>query len=281
MKTNRLCMSALAVALFAIALPLTGAHDTSKADQKKSSQSDDTGLVQVAQTALKRDKHSKANATNSSEAARNQPAKNTAKARSKRLVPITAKMETQVGKFLREHHRELHRLLPHVKKDMPREYEKAMRDLNRNRLRLEQLEGRERYPAELELWKAQSRARLLGAKLKMGGAKGLRDALRDTLAEVYDLRTTLLQRDRDRTAERLKRQDEQLRNLQNDRDKILERQLLTLTRPTSKRNNRSIKTSARKTTPASSNKPTVKNTSAKNTPAKSTSVKKSSAKTVE
>ncbi len=279
MKTNRLGLSTLVLALFAIALPLTGAHDTTQADQKTQVQSANTGLAQVAQTAPKQGKRSKANATNQSETARNQPAKSTT-AKSKRLVPITAKMEAQVGKFLREHHRELHRLLPNLKKDMPKEYEKAMRDLNRNRLRLEQLEGRERYPAELELWKAQSRARLLGAKLKMGGAKGLRDALRDTLAEVYDLRTTLLQRDRDRTAERLKRQDEQLRNLQKDRDKILERQLTALSKPKSKRNNKAIKTSARKTSPVSSKKPTVKKTPVENTPKKA-SVKTSSAKTVE
>jgi hypothetical protein len=137
-----------------------------------------------------------------------------------------------------------------------------VRELDRNRLRLKQFEGRDRYPAELKLWKAQSRARLLGARLQMGGPDDLRDALRRTLAEVYDLRATLLQRDRDRTAERLKKLDEQLQSIQKDRDKTLEKQLLSLTKATQKRD-RSVKPNARKAKPATSNKTSNKKSSTK------------------
>ena len=167
-------------------------------------------------------------------------------------------------RHVRQHHRELRDVLAHLKENVPKEYERAVRDLNRNRLRLQQLEGRDRYAAELELWKAQSRARLLGAKIQMGDDEGQREALRKTLVKVYDLRTTLLQRDLDRTAERLKRLEKQLKSLRKDRDQNLEKQLLALTKTkTTSKRNKSIKTSARKAKPA-----TNKKTPAKKTPAK-------------
>jgi hypothetical protein len=256
MKTNLLWTSAL-LALFALALPLTGANDTTKPDPKDRPHRDDAGLVLVAQASSQQDKTRQGKATNPKAASQKQPAKNSAAAKSKRLAPITAKMEAQVGKFVREHHPELHDVLAHLKVNVPKEYERAVRDLNRHRLRLQTLEGRDRHAAELELWKAQSRARLLGAKVQMGDDKGQREALRKTLVQVYNLRVALLQRDRDRSVERLRKLDDQLESLQKNRDKNLARQLLTLTKTSSKRT-KSIKTSARKTKPASNKKSPAK-----------------------
>ncbi len=268
MKTNLLYGAALVLALFAFAVPLTGANDETKRDPKNRKQRDDAGSVVVAQAPSKQDKPPRAKVTNPKAAPQTKTAKKSAAAKSKRLVPITAKMEAQVGKFVREHHRELRDVLAHLKVNVPKEYERAVRELNRNRLRLQQFEGRDRYAAELELWKAQSRARLLGAKIQMGDDDGQRDALRETLVKVYDLRTRLMQRDRDRVAERLKKLDEQLRNLQNDRDKNLEKQLLALTRSTPKRT-KSVKTSTRKAKPATNKKKPPKNNPAKKTTTKS------------
>jgi len=137
-------------------------------------------------------------------------------------------------------------VLARLKENVPKEYERALRELHRHRLRLQQMEGRDRYAAELQLWKAQSRARLLGAKVQMGDSDRLRKELRQTLADIYDLRAGIIQRDRDRAAERLQRLDEQLEALQKDRDASLEKQLLALTKPVPKRT-KPVKTSARKT----------------------------------
>ncbi|MDP6553409.1 MAG: hypothetical protein QGG71_02010 [Pirellulaceae bacterium] len=262
MKNTLLCMSVLVLASVAFAVPLTGASDTAKRDTRKRQQRDDAGAVRVAQAQSKKQNSPNRNAANRTSAAQKQSAKNATAAKSKRLVPITAETEAHVGKFVREHHRELCDVLARLKENVPKEYERAVRELDRNRLRLKQFEGRDRYPAELKLWKAQSRARLLGARLQMGGPDDLRDALRKTLAEVYDLRATLLQRDRDRTAERLKRLDEQLQSIQKDRDKTLEKQLLSLTKATQKRD-RSVKPNARKAKPATSKKTSNKKSSTK------------------
>lgn len=242
-KTSILCLSVLVlvISISAIALPLTDASDSDTAKAGDSGRQSSAAPAPV----------------------RKQAAGNAAAAKSKRVVPITAEMEAEVGKFVREHHAELVEVLAHLKANLPEEYERAVRDLNRNRLRLQQLAGRDRYAAELELWKAQSRARLLGARVQMGSDDRLRDALRETLVQIYDLRATLVQQDRDRAAERLKKLDEQLDLLQKDRDENLEKQLAELTKTTQKRT-KPVTTSARNAKPAPSRKTPVKKSSTKN-----------------
>jgi hypothetical protein len=170
--------------------------------------------------------------------------------------------ESEVIGFVHEHHHELVEVLAHLKKKVPKEYERAVRELSRQRLRLKQLEGRERYAAELRLWKAQSRVRLLGAKVQMGDDESLSNALREKLAEVYNLRASLLKRDRDRTAERLTKLDEQLQSLRDGRGETLEKQLLALTKAAQKRK-KPVKIRAKNAKPASGTKTPAKNSSSK------------------
>ena len=95
--------------------------------------------------------------------------------------------------------------------------------------------------------------------------------MRATLAEIYDLRAKIMQRDRDRAAERLKKLDSQLQTLRDERGANLEKQLLALTKTTKKKNRgKAAKTSAQTAKPA----PTKKSSNKKNQ-------KKSSNKTID
>ncbi len=170
------------------------------------------------------------------------------KTRARRAAPVAAATEDDLLQFVDEHHRELADVLAHLKQNVPQEYERALRELRRQWMRLKQLEGRDRYAAELKLWKTQSRARLLGAKLQMGDDMRLNKALREKLVEVYDLRTAMLERDRQRAAERLAKLEGQLKSRREQRDQVVEKQLLALTKSAQKRT-KPVKSSARGSKP--------------------------------
>ncbi len=107
-----------------------------------------------------------------------------------------------------------------------------MRDLFRNSERLAQIQERDPslYELELRLWKARSRAQLLGARLQMADDALLREQLRMTLADEYDLRVQLLRRERDRLAARIQGLDEQLERLVSHRGESIQRQFDLTTR---------------------------------------------------
>lgn len=243
MKAIWFCLMIVVLAGFTLTLPLTDARGTTQRAEADSTSN-------------------KASTKVGSAPAENKPAKVAADAKANRDTPISTEMEAEVTSFVREHHRELLELLTGLKKNLPQEYERAVRELSRQRHRLNQLEGRDRYASELELWKAQSRARLLAAKVQMDDDEGLRQELRAKLAEIYDLRTAVLERDRERAAERLAKLDEQLKSLRKDRATKLDEQLSTLTKTTQKRT-KPVKTSARDAQPASGTKTTVKKLSPK------------------
>jgi len=292
MKFFLLCMSVIVLAISATLLPLTDASDDPKLASQGSEQRRETAqprstprqssttqrgsFPQRRSTPQLRDSASSQRLAQANPgradlskrkvaatpAADREQATSGAAAKAKRQVPVTAEMEAEVGKFVSEHHRELVDVLARLKANVPEEYERAVRDLNRNRLRLQQLEGRERYADELELWKALSRARLLGAKVQMGNDEALREALSQSLAKIYDLRAKLVQQDRDRAAERLKRLDEQLETLRRDRDENLEKQFIALTKVSPDRP-KPVTTNARGEKPAANQKNPIKKSSAK------------------
>ncbi len=145
---------------------------------------------------------------------------------------VTAQQEAEVMEFLRQHHTELAELLGHLQRSRPADYTRAVRDLWHARERLRQFEkgGGERYELELQAWVIQSKIQLLVARLAMGQRKPLPDELRQLLAEHFDLKLRLSQAERDRTAERLKRLDEQLQRMTEHRAEILEKEFLSLTK---------------------------------------------------
>lgn len=147
------------------------------------------------------------------------------------LPGITPAREAAVMTFVKHHHAELAELLVHLKESAPKEYDRAVRDLFRTSERLAQLQERDSqgYELELNLWKARSRAQLIAARLQMSDTPELREQLRSTLNEEYDIRVELVRRDRDRVADRLKNLEEQLERLSQRRGDEIERQIRQLT----------------------------------------------------
>ena len=156
----------------------------------------------------------------------------TKKERTKPAVAVTAQQEAEVLQFLRQHHTELADLLGHLQLSRPADYNRAIRDIGHARERLRQFEkgDGERYELELQSWVIQSKIQLLVARLAMSDSESLRDELRHLLAEQFDLKLRLSQVERDRTAERLQKLDEQLRRLADSRAELLEKEFLSLTK---------------------------------------------------
>jgi hypothetical protein len=134
--------------------------------------------------------------------------------------------------FLRQHHTELANLLGHLQRNRPAEYARAVRDIWHASERLRQVEkgDNDRYELELQSWVIQSKIQLLAVRLAMNDSPGLRQELRQLLADQFDLKVRLAQIDRERTAERLRKLDEQLQRLTDQRAEILDREFLAVTR---------------------------------------------------
>lgn len=150
-----------------------------------------------------------------------------------KLAPVvTPEREAAAMTFVEEHHPELAELLSYLKSNRPKDYERAVRDLFKTSERLATIHDGdfERYQLELELWKIQSRIQLLGARLKMSDSEPLRKQLREALNRQIDLRLASLERERDRTSEKLQKLDEQLQKTAASRDQAIERQMRMLTK---------------------------------------------------
>ena len=145
--------------------------------------------------------------------------------------PITPEREAAVMAFVRQHHAELGELLVRLKASNSQEYERAIRDLSRTSERLAQIRKNDtdRFELELKLWQAQSHSDLLTARLTMTGSDELRSQLQQILNEQMDLKQLLLQLDRQRTADKLQKLDEQLNAFDQTRQDAIERQLRSLT----------------------------------------------------
>ncbi|MEZ6055177.1 MAG: hypothetical protein R3C01_00600 [Planctomycetaceae bacterium] len=133
-------------------------------------------------------------------------------AKAELLKPLTVEQEQAAIDFARSHHPELADLLTALKGAGHAKYSEAVSELHRHQERLARLETRspERHAGELELWKIDSRIRLILARLTMGESDILRDELQVQLRQKQALRTELMQQERDRLATRLARLNESL-----------------------------------------------------------------------
>ena len=158
------------------------------------------------------------------------------KEKPKAPAAVTTQQEAEVMQFLRQHHTELAELLGHLQLSRPADYTRAVRDLWHARERLRQFEkgDGDRYELELQSWVIQSKIQLLVARLAMSDSPALRDELRGLLADQLDLKVRSMQIERDRTAERLRKLDEQLQRLADNRAEVLEKEFLTLTKSSEK-----------------------------------------------
>jgi hypothetical protein len=157
----------------------------------------------------------------------------TAKARQ---VTITPEREAAVVAFVERNHPELAELLAHLKTAQPKEYDRALRDLFRVTEKLAMVHERDdrQYDLEIKAWKAQSRAQLLVARLKMtdpesGDSEELKNQLREVLGEQMQARLDVLKLERERVSGRLEKLNDDISRLERDRESVIEMHLKNLT----------------------------------------------------
>lgn len=167
------------------------------------------------------------------EAPKDQKEKDAAKAKQ---IAITPEREAAVTAFVDRNHPELAALLTHLKSKQPKEYERAVRDLYRVTEKLAMVSERDsrQYDLELNVWKAQSRAQLLIARLKMtepesGDREEITSQLREVLSEQMQARLEVIKLDRERVTGRLEKLNDEIGRLERDRESVIDSHLKSLT----------------------------------------------------
>lgn len=165
--------------------------------------------------------------------------------------PTERQQERIAQKFAEQHHPELAALLSQLKEMDEPKYTAAINELFRTHERISRYQERspDRYQIELELWKIDSRVRLLVARSASGMEEETRTHIKELLAQRNELRIQLLASERDRLEDRLQRLNSQMKELQNDSDVIAERDLERLMRSAQTRANSGRKKTAERRTP--------------------------------
>lgn len=148
-----------------------------------------------------------------------------AKPRPADKTPLNAEQEQAALQFVEKHYDPLLGVLVYLKENQPRQYARALHDLQRTRQRLEQIQQRSprRYRLELEAWKLKSEIQLLSAQLVMSDSADIRRRLEEAVARQIDLRVELMKIDRRQAAQKLQRIDAALKRLQSNRDQEVQR----------------------------------------------------------
>jgi hypothetical protein len=135
---------------------------------------------------------------------------------SKLNLKIGREREGELLTFVREHHPELADLLDQLKPMKAAEYQAALKDLDRDVRRLDQLKTKSpnRYEPELSLWISRSRIRLLSARLAMSEDGELREKLKEELRELRRRESDVLQLEIDAVRQNLDRQQRRLAQLE-------------------------------------------------------------------
>jgi hypothetical protein len=149
------------------------------------------------------------------------------KAKNRQPLAITPEREAAVMTFVERNHAELSGLLAHLKENQPKQYEQAVKEIYRVTERLASVQERDPllYELEVKVWTAQSQVQLLAARLKMGDTQEQRRQLREALAVQIEARLAVLKHQRDASAQRLARMDEQIKKMDEGREATIERQL--------------------------------------------------------
>ncbi len=146
---------------------------------------------------------------------------------------FTPEREAAALTFVKQYHPELAKLLAALKTKERREYCRAVRDLFRHSERLAVFREKfpERYELELRAWQIKSRIQLVAARLRLSSEDTcLREQLKKSLAEQADVRIELLRQERKKMAERLEHLDDQIDEMQRQRELVAEKQLQALLR---------------------------------------------------
>jgi len=146
---------------------------------------------------------------------------------------FTPEREAAALEFVRRHHPELAALLAELKKTEAAEYRRAVGALFRASERLAHFQERdpEAYERELKAWKLSSRIQLLVARIRMAPEdERLRQELKQALSDQQDVRCARLVDERERVRARLEKLEDQIQELQQQRETLIEKQLEALLR---------------------------------------------------
>ncbi|TWT55769.1 hypothetical protein KOR42_25800 [Thalassoglobus neptunius] len=145
---------------------------------------------------------------------------------------FTRQQEMVALEFAKEHHRELHKLISQLKEMDPQRYESAIAELFESSERLNRFKERvpDRYETEIELWKIDSRVRLLVARSMSGMEEEAREQIRRLLIRRNRVRATQLAREKKKLEERIDRMEQQIDDLQTNTEQLAENELNRLLR---------------------------------------------------
>ncbi len=145
--------------------------------------------------------------------------------------------EAKVRAFVDEHQAELSAVLESLKNSNPSEYDRALQDLGKTVERLRPIKERDpgRHELELRHWKSQSHIDLLAARLQLSANDELKSELKSALAELWEIKFQLLTAERARTAERLRKLEEQIDRHAETQAAAIEKRYQLLTAPKQKK----------------------------------------------
>lgn len=157
---------------------------------------------------------------------------------------FTPEREAAALAFVQANHPELAAVLTQLKGMQRAQYENAIRDLFRvsEELAKAKEQDPQRYAVELQVWQTKSRVQLLAARASISDDPALEAELRAALERQTDAQKAQLAAQRDQAAERLKKLDDSLANLERDRKKQVDKQLAGIMRDARRHNAANKKT---------------------------------------
>ena len=140
---------------------------------------------------------------------------------------INPKREKLAIAFAKSHHPELAKLIQRLKKHKPREYKRAIRDLDATLTKLERFKNRdgERYRLTLERWEVDSRIRLLAARVSVMGSSKNKSALKTLVKQRVDLQLELLQHEYKMAENRIEKLKKSISNIEQNQESIVDTEL--------------------------------------------------------
>lgn len=150
----------------------------------------------------------------------------TKRADQKRATTFAERSQAVIA-FAREHHPELADLLTGLEMTDAKQFETAIHDLERDVERLTRMKEKStpQYDLSIRKWKYDSRIRLIVARLSMNESSELEAELRSAVAERVALREQELRDELAQLRKRIESNEKQLKELDNSRDKVIDREV--------------------------------------------------------
>lgn len=150
----------------------------------------------------------------------------------KNFNPLNAQREKLAIEFAKSHHPELAELIQRLKKHKPREYKRAIRDLDTTLTKLDRFKKRdsERYRLTLERWEIDSRIRLLAARVSVMGSSDDESELKSLIKQRVNLQLALLKHEKQQAENRIQKIKKSISEIEQNREEFVDTELKKLKR---------------------------------------------------